>query len=1295
MEQLTAAYLPVDRYFALVEGCELPSRTSGAVLLADISGFTPLTEAYTRLLGPRRGAEELTRQLNGIYDALITEVTRYGGSVVGFSGDAITCWFDSGGRFSGCEGAPARALAAAFSMQRAMRGWAALVLPDGSEASIGVKTAVTSGTAHRFLVGDPAIQLIDILAGDPVTRVAAAEHLLSKGELAVDLATATQLEQLVEIAGWRRSDETGETFARVSGLNRAVVPSPWPDLKPGVLTDEVVRPWLLPPVYERLRGGGGDFHAELRPAVALFLRFTGINFDDADVGVRLDRYIRHVQGILCQYDGTLVQVTVGDKGSYLFAAFGAPAAHEDDERRAVNAAIALREPHPALDYITQQQIGISRGTMRVGAYGATSRRTYGVLSDETNVAARLMQHADNAEVLVTGRIQAATSGEFDWEQLPPIAVKGKNKPLPVSRLKGRRAFRQAAAFAGTLVGREPQFERLVGFARPLWRGEFAGLVYVSGEAGIGKSRLVHELEQRLRADHAFLWMTCPADEIFRDSLQPFRRYLRRYFDQSPEQAPEDNRERFDMTLDALLRRLERGGHGELSRSLDAGRSFLAALIDLYWDDSPYAQAEPRERFERSIAAFSTLVTAETLSQPVILHIEDGHWLDADSVECLKAVFDAGARSPLAVIVTCRYRDDGGVWTLDIADEVPQEIISLQELSDDSLRILAGQILSGEVSDQLATYLQRKTNGNPFFLEQCALDLRERGVLWKDGREAWAVSQDALSGVPGGLNAVLIARLDRLAQQVRTVIQTASVLGQEFELRVLSQMLAGETEVPALVREAERSAIWSLSREGYYVFRHALLRDAAYDMQLSARQRELHALAAASIELLYEEDADAEATELAYHYEQARDLERAAQWYATAGDHARTSYALENVTSYYRKALACWNDLEPDGAAETPRLNVLLGLGEALRWRNHSADAIESYKAAYAEAAALDDAASQAAACIGLAEVQYDLGDLRAALENATRAEEIALANDANLLLTRALQTKGWCLFRLGDLDGARRAGERALDVSTALDLPIQRAQSLVLLGMALMAAGENRAASERFERALEVSHDPIVVLSVTNNLGVIATSLGDYARAASCFEEALAQARRLAIAEAETVFLSNLGGAHAGLGAFARAEAELNQVIAMTGDQGFSDLSETYRFLAQALIGLGRLDEALEAASRALALGQEASAPEFEAIAWRVLGEIAASTRRRLSLQGARDGGRQAYSAADCFAHSLRICQATGLKGERPRTLRAWAAYELEQGDRAFGLSMWQQALDGFSQVGAVNEVQRMTALPN
>lgn len=306
------AYIPRDRRRALASGVEMADRVRGSALFADISGFTPLTEALAAELGPQRGAEELTANLNRVFHAIIAELDRYGGDVIYFSGDAITCWID------GDDGM--RAAACGLAMQETMARVGEVRTPAGETVPLAMKIAVAVGPARRFVVGDPEIQLVDVLAGRLVDELAAAEHLAEQGEVVLEQSALEALGESVEVAEIRFDEESGCKVGLLAQLAKPVEESP--GLEPDrPLPDELVRPWLLPAVYERLRTGRGEFLAELRPAVPVFVRFAGIDYDaDDDAIDKLDDFVRRTQRIFSEYGGNLLQLTLGDKGAYLYAA---------------------------------------------------------------------------------------------------------------------------------------------------------------------------------------------------------------------------------------------------------------------------------------------------------------------------------------------------------------------------------------------------------------------------------------------------------------------------------------------------------------------------------------------------------------------------------------------------------------------------------------------------------------------------------------------------------------------------------------------------------------------------------------------------------------------------------------------------------------------------------------------------------------------------------------------------------------------------------------------------------------
>jgi class 3 adenylate cyclase len=219
---------------------------------------------------------------------------------------------------------------------------------------------------------------------------------------------------------------------------------------------------VLSLVVEREQSGHGAFLTEFRPCVAIFVRFLGIDFDAAEAEAQLDAYMRHAQTLTRKYDSTLMQLIIGDKGSYFYLNLGALSVHEDDARRAVKTALELQATARQLDYLSPLQIGITQGVVLVGTFGGPTRRTYGAMGNDVNLAARLMQTAAPGEILVSGYVHKATANDFVFEPRLPLPMEGEAEPLPVFSVTGERQQRairlQEPSYALPLVGRQAELQ---------------------------------------------------------------------------------------------------------------------------------------------------------------------------------------------------------------------------------------------------------------------------------------------------------------------------------------------------------------------------------------------------------------------------------------------------------------------------------------------------------------------------------------------------------------------------------------------------------------------------------------------------------------------------------------------------------------------------------------------------------------------------------------------------------------------------------------------------------------------
>ncbi len=896
MQHPLAVYVAMDRLQAMVQGSVPPDYAQGAVLFADVSGFTPLTAALAQDLGPQRGAEELTLYLNRVYGALIDAIHRYRGSVISFAGDAVTCWFE--------KDKGARATACALAMQEILKSFSDTGNAVGqTPISLGVKIAVMAGSARRFVVGNPQIQVLDVMAGALLDRMAVAEQQLNRGEVVVGAEVLGSLGNRVQIDSWRLTPQ-GENFALIKGLTETVPEEPWPDLPE--LEAASVNPWLLPVLSQRVERGEAMLLAELRSAIPCFLQFSGIDYDgDPEAGAKLDAFVRWVQTILAHYEGYLTQLTMGDKGSCLYILFGAPISHEDDGERAISAALELRNPPPELNFIKEIRIGMSQGPVYIGTYGGPSRQTYGGLGREVNLASRLMGRAEPGQILVSERI-VNSAGGYSFERLGEWSFKGVPLPMAVFAASGgqrRRIGHLLHGYAAApMVGREAERAILSGLLQDL-KEKRSGCCLIEGEAGIGKSRLIDDLQDQART-LGVVTLSGAGDAV---------EHTTAYYAWRP-------------VFRALL------GGDEVAESREALQVELADYVV----DDPYMQerlpllnavlplnlpeneltgqmgGELRAENTRDLLVrFLQRGLKETMSLALV--IEDVHWLDSASWALLAAVQQTV--QPLLLVVGLRPLTapfPAEYETLRKADGVRH--LKLDVLpANDALALVCQRLGAKELAPELSQLIQEKAEGHPFFSEELAYALRDTSLVEVDAQGVARFSAAAGDGVglvfPDTIQGVITSRIDRLPPAHQATVKVASVIGRVFAFRTLRDIFPVETDrmqLPDYLEKLSGLDLMSLFQSPppdlKYIFKHSITQEVAYNLMLYTQRRELHQRVAAWYEEVFRDDLEAFYPLLAYHWLKAEDSDRALLYLEKAGVQALRNYANEEAIEFFSQAL---------------------------------------------------------------------------------------------------------------------------------------------------------------------------------------------------------------------------------------------------------------------------------------------------------------------------------------------------------------------------------------------------------
>ncbi len=648
-----------------------------------------------------------------------------------------------------------------------------------------------------------------------------------------------------------------------------------------------------------------------------------------------ERLIRPVY----RYEGTLARLM----GDAILAFFGAPIAHEDDPERAVMAGLEMLKA--AKPYARQMEarwgvpfdlrVGINTGLVVVGEVGSDLRVEYSALGDAVNVAARMEQTALPGTLQITESTHRLVSQLFEFEELEPVEAKGKSEPVPAFRVIGvterPSTIRGILGRDAPLVGRDDELATLRDVIDNVRRGK-GQVISLIGEAGVGKSKLAAALKADLAAQECLApWLSdTSADRdvrwaearclSFNSSVAygPFIDLFTRTFELHPDDHPPEKRSKVEAAVTAVL------------PEAPLTATYLGVMLGI---DPPEDQDEfiselsPPVLQKRVFAAVVDYVEACSLTSPGVLVVEDLHWADPVSLALLDELVRATDRSMLAIIALMRpYREDAAWGFHEMAERSFSHrytSVRLDPLDQSTSRVMISELLnSADLPEGLFAVVVDKADGNPFFVEEILRQLLETGSLTHtDG--GWQFTGEAATvSVPGGITGLLTARLDRLDDASRLVLQLASVLGREFEFGELTSLTANVEETDAALSDlmrrdllTERSRIPTRN----YTFRHALIQEAAYDTILLKTRRALHAQIAEHLIA-----AEAEPHEIAHHLIESRQELAAVPYLAEAGDRASRAMSLADAIRFYDKALS-WGTEDSD-LAVTRR--IYEGLGAA-------------------------------------------------------------------------------------------------------------------------------------------------------------------------------------------------------------------------------------------------------------------------------------------------------------------------------------------------------------------------------
>jgi class 3 adenylate cyclase/tetratricopeptide (TPR) repeat protein len=1060
---------------------------------------------------------------------------------------------------------------------------------------------------------------------------------------------------------------------------------------------------------ERILTSRSALEGERKQVTVLFADVVGFStlaerFDAETVHALMDGCFEFLTRDVHRYEGTINQFT----GDGIMALFGAPIAHEDHAVRALEAALDIQadvaEYAAAVErqwrVAFQMRIGINTGSVVVARIGDDLRMDYTAQGDTTNLAARLQQTAPAGVIWVAESTYRVAGGMFDWEPVGPVSVKGRESAVGVHRLTARRAFKsrfEAHTQRGLtpLVAREDELAQLLG----AWQDARTGsgrIVSVVGEAGLGKSRLLYEFKQRLaREGGRYLEGSCFA---YGGSISylPFLQILKAYFgidDHCPE--PEAKQQ-------------VRAGLVTLPIDSSAVQAYLENLLSYAVEEEFFSRLPPHLVRERTVRALETLLVAAANATPLVLIIEDVHWIDKATEEVLAALVERVVDSPLLLLLVYRpeylnawatkpfhsridlaqlHRGGSAQMVRGILQKPYASRVALRRLNAEESTTLVQEVLgTPRIPQELEQLVVANTDGNPLFIEELTLSLIESGEL-VPARDGY-VLQRALDapGLPTTVQGVLLARIDRLGDELRDVLRAAAVIGRVFSYPVLASMLeAGPRLDRALLELEDLEFIFPIqsSPERRYSFKHVLTQQAVYDALLRPRRERLHERAGRAVEALYSERLEEHYELLAYHY----------------GRSANAAKAVEYLDAANRKAIGVNAMIEARACFEA-----------AAKQLDHlPADAANAHR--------------RVALLVRQVNVFVLTFQMERFYELLTEHEPIAVGLEDRGLLGRFYACLGHCHWFFGRFDEALavhaigvRLSEEQRDWEGAAHHYMQMMWDHLCTGAFAAAAalapearrcldggfnlrwyvyalgGESMANTwlGRWQRAIEVGEEALRVVRQFEDNGAICFA-GWILATAHAARGALDQAidiAKMAVDKGPTPgdkawAQCVLGWARARTGLAVEAVELLAPVVAMCREARFLGVPFSDLYLVESYRLAGRHQDALLAADETLRIAQRCRMQFIAAATYRQRAELAAA---------AHSLGQPGDSAAEDLDRAIEVLRDLGAENELALAHATKARLLKEQGAPQQAVACLHRALDTLQALGTLGEPDRVRA---
>jgi class 3 adenylate cyclase/tetratricopeptide (TPR) repeat protein len=748
----------------------------------------------------------------------------------------------------------------------------------------------------------------------------------------------------------------------------------------------------------------------------------------------------HMISPIYKYEGTIARLM----GDGILAFFGAPISHEDDPQRAILSCleilhgIQLYREKIKLEWgiPVNVRIGINTGLVVVGEVGSDLRMEYTALGDAINLAARMEQTAVPGTIQVSENTHRLVAPIFEFEDLGKIEVKGKLDPVQAYRVLGQKntpgQIRGIEGLDSPLIGRDAELQTLHSAILELFEG-CGQIISVQGEAGLGKSRLISEMQSSPspNSDERRQLNWLEGRSLSYETKTPYSPFTDLFTQHFKLDSSHTDSEKYERILEL--------GSKTATQQISSIAPYLASMLEIEpagEDAERIRYLEPPQLRNKVYQAVFTYFETLATQSPLALVLDDVHWIDPTSLELVKHLLPLTEKVPILMIIIFRPRRREPSW--EIHEMAARDFnhryqsILLQPLDMDNSRELVGHLL--EVDDlpiKIRTMILEKAEGNPFFVEEVIRSLLDAGLVVRENGHWKATQEIEHISVPDTLSAVITTRLDQLDEDARQVAQTAAVIGRQFRYSILETVHFRSDLLDQLLTDLERR---ELIREKnriphrMYMFKHTLTQETVYESLLLKKRRELHRLVAEYLE----RDEPDKTNVIAWHFMEAKLPGRALPYLIKAGMKAAQTYSTEEAISLFSQAIDLFDRVDADIPLARQAYE---GLGGTLEFAFDYPSAAETYRKMLAFGEQLGDIPTQVSAMNKLAKtVGLGMADFQEAIRLLEKAENLAkTADDLPGLAEGNMIQCAFCTAQ-ADFDGAVSYLSSAVDIGRQLEV---------------------------------------------------------------------------------------------------------------------------------------------------------------------------------------------------------------------------------------------------------------------